>query len=73
MPILFDPGKSYGVVYLCFNCGEKKYAPVKNDKQYQAFLDANAKKTGCVHCNSQDFLFKNYKGHVYCVSHKLKD
>lgn len=72
IPILFDPTKSYGAVYLCFNCGEKKYSPVKSEKQFQKFIDDNASKEGCVHCKSQNFLFKNYKGHVFAVSHKLK-
>lgn len=72
-PVLFDSEQSYGAVYLCFSCGEKQYSPVRTDEKFQQFLDANASKAGCVHCGSQDFLFKNYKGHVFTVAHKLKD
>lgn len=72
LPIMFDQDSNKGVIYLCFGCGQKSYLPIPNYKTFDEFVEEKACKNGCKSCGNKDFVFKDYRGRVYSIEHKLK-
>lgn len=72
LPIIFDPNTSFGVMYVCFGCGEKINLPMVNEPHFKKFINENVSRNGCKKCNCKDYVFKDFKGRIYAVDHIIE-